>query len=530
MRYFKKMLIAGLIGVSSLFGLAGCAPQKTQETEFIEVMQKKKGATQEEAEAAFPYAFRKQHGKQVEREGKKAYVPNYDSVSLDDRISVANQMKADLDSLLSFKDRENTKLIDSFAVRPSLEQRKAAVEYNLARLELAKLFSQFKAAMVGSSGEEILRVAGGSLGNTLSEADLSYPDGSLERKVRFDAPYVEGARASGNLKVVEAYELRNMFYIQEPNPDYPLKDPTKATRWAQKAVGLRIVGYDIGEEGSKKPKYVEVFRLLPDGTPERQPAIKVFHPLDSDDMSVAVIDSDPFGKEGHGKYDRLEKIEIESGKDLMKEHEEILQSLFKSAMHRKERPEESPMNVEIVRVGDIDLEEGLWEFSKAGFDVPFRYKLPPGGDNYHMVVCFKSQSAPSVGDSMSTTATMIPASAKVKEVKYIAKEYLNPGSDSSIDGRVVEFYKVKEQYRKVVGMEVEGKRFTIDLPDGRTETLLESRVIESVPYMKAYDHGDASRFEVWDKDGMDNPKYELRREYSPKPAELDLEKDRDAKK
>ncbi len=488
----KKALAAIVLG-STL--LVGCKP-KTFETELRNILQNEYKMTPEEAEVGVVGGLRPKYGKQVKKDEKEVWEPNYDSVTIKQRIKQHEEMANDLEQLLSFRNKENTHFIDEFQIRGKLEKDEKAIQFNLNKLRLVGLYKEFSTLM-GIPEDEAKKIG---------EIELIYPLSPLESQLQFDAKYVREAKKANCLTIIDEWNLAYAFSLEIPNPAYPEIDKTKRTIWAKKQVALRIVSYDTELQGDHQADYMEIYR----GN-EKKPAIKIFRSASAPVLDVAVIDYDAAGERGHGIPDEVVNVsDIQRPIDVYNAKKELLEKLFheKKKLERI-RPHEKEMIVSIVRVGENRESQRIGEVLNAehnlkdGFSVPFEY-LSRDGKNYTLAYNLKGK-----------------ADEEEHEIKWVAKRYMVPGTAIDVAGRVVAYYRVKPEYREhVINLGVDGRRMTISRAGQVDVSGFDAIFVESEPYRITYDYG-TSRWAIEDKDNK-LPKYEIRYEYA-QPHDHELE-------
>ncbi|MBI4441081.1 hypothetical protein HY639_02855 [Candidatus Woesearchaeota archaeon] len=476
-----KGLVALLVGTT--LTITGCGAP-TFETELKDILQREYTKTQEEAEVAVVKGERDLFLTRVEKDGKEAWKPNYNSVTIRERITQTQQMANDLDQLLSYKNKDNTRFLDEFGIRDQLEKDEQAIQFNLGKQRLVALHKEFQQKM-GLTEEEAPKV---------NESMLIYPLAALEKTLLFDARYVQEARTATTLVPFDDLEFRYKFEQEIPNPAYPNMDPVNQTIWIPLDVKVRLVSYDADSPRDHKPDYLEVYRLG-----EKTPAIKIFHSTSSNSLDVAVVDVDKEGERGHGVPDEVLTVwYITRASDVYDNYKHLLAKLFQEKKKlERVKPLEREMDVQIVPVGD--LKDDAWEYDTVkGFSVPLEYQ-DKDAKNYTLAYKFlpKTKDTPD---------------GREHELAWVAKRWKVSNSPADVVGRVVTYHKVLPAYKSgIIGIGLDRHRLTMTRSGQPDVTGLDSLFIEREPYKITYDWG-ASRWIIEDRDNKSSPKYEARYE------------------
>ena len=487
----RKTITNLLVGAALLS--AGCAP-KTFETEVKDILQKKYNKTQEEAEVGAIKAERDLFLKKVDKDGKETWVPNYDSVSIDERIVQHNEMKKNMDELLNFKDNNTVKLVDEFQIRAQLEKDEKAILFNLEKYNLVALHKQFTVSM-GILEMDNFKV---------NESMLIYPLANLDDKLVFDAKYVQEAKKAGLMKPFDELIFFYKFQKEVANPAYPLSDNVNKTYWVTKQALVKIVSYDLDFPGDHVADYIEAFR-----GGEKKPAIKIFHSASSSSLDVAVIDLDKEGERGHGVPDAVINVfGISKASDLYANGEHLAAIFESKKKSVRVRPLEKNMDIQIVKVGE--LKSDPWEYDKVnGYNVPLEYQAT-NGKNFTLAY------------KLSTPKDTEKKEDAEMKIEWIAKRWVIPNSAQDVNGRVVSYYHVVPQYNsKVANVKIDEQKITLSRSEKEDVSGPAPLFIEKEPYKVSYDHG-SSRWIIEDKDNNSKPKYEARYELEkPYSHELD---------
>ncbi len=490
----KKALATLILG--SALVLVGCRP-KTFETELENILQNEYKMTVEEAKVGVVKGERDLFLTRVEKDGKEEYVPNYNSVTITERIEQLKGMAKDVDELLSYQNEETVQFVDEFKIREQLQKDERIIQFNLDRYNGVSLYQDF-CKLMGIEKEV----------PPVNETKLLCPWIPLENLLHFDAKYVEEARKT--MVPFDDFVLTYRFVLEIPNPEYPHKDNTNATIKVPKEVALRLVSYDVGSR-DYNPDYIEVFR----GN-EKKPAIKIFRSTGSTTLDVYTADTDKEGERGYGLPNEVGNIfNVTRASDVYDNHKELLAKIFaEKAKSKRIRPVEKEMTVRVVKVGELQSDPWRYDYTN-GFDVPLEYNF---GENYMLVYKFKPLQKKDKKNKQG------------RELEWIAHRWAVPNTipEQDITGRVVTYHRVKPEYAKdILSVTISGHHVTLTrmgMPDVAGDISL---FVEKLPYKISYDWGE-NRYQLEDKD-QKLPLYEAQLEQA-KPFfhELDLVKDGDS--
>lgn len=476
--------------------LTGCRP-KTFETELEAILQNEYKMTIEEAKVGVVKGERDLFLTRTEKNGKEEYNPNYNSVTITERIEQMKSMSKDVDELLSYNDEEIVQLVDEFKIREQLQKDERVIQFNLERYTIVSLYQDFCKLM--GIEKDVAPV---------NETKLLCPWISLENLLQFDAKYVEDARKT--MVPFDDFILTYKFVQEIPNPEYPHKDNTKATIKVPKEVALRLVSYDLDSPRDYNPDYIEVFRGK-----EKKPAIKIFRSTGSTTLDVYVVDTDKEGERGYGSPNEIGNIsQVIRASDVYDNHKELLIKIFAEKIKPKRmRPIENEKIIRIVKVGELQSDPWRYDYTN-GFAVPLEYNF---GNNYLVAYKFKSLQKKDKKNKQG------------RELEWFAHRWIahNTIPEQDITGRVITYHRVKPEYAKdVLSANISGQHVTLTrlgMPDVAGDISL---FIEKIPYKISYDWGD-NRYQIENKDNK-LPLYEAQLEQvKPFFHELDLLKDGD---
>src|SRR3989344_3045519 len=512
MKRFPQKATLPALAFAAFIGLAGCV-KKTFDTEVKRMLTEEYSMTEEQAMVGVGGALRYRF--MTERDGKLEF--NYHSLKLEDVLSKQRDMKQSLQDILNPNDAETRRFVDLFNQRAHFEREEQKVDYRIDRFSLVLTYDKFVRLMKSQ------RRGNDSVGITnpypqgLTDLDIMFAGTNLARLLQFTAKYVDDAKAGNRLNQIENLVMSVQYEEEEPNPDYPQVDPNNATRWVQRSRALRIMSFDCDTQPDHRADYIEVYRIGDDGTPEANPAIKVFKSQGSSTLDVAVLDRNPANQRGHGTPDDVESLSfIERGSELYDSRRDLLESLFKTPeVERRQLPKEAPIEAEIVRVGELGQQE--FQISTDGWSCPLEYRV---GNNYSLWVKFKDEESHD------------HANPRPREIEYVAKRYFVPGSSSDVQARVVEFYRVKPEFAqrvRLVTVNNETKMLEIVREGEAAQKGMDSLFLERdrndlvTPFRIDYDSGNL-RISLLDRDRNPEPLYEAKAEMS-RPHTLNLRND-----
>lgn len=506
-----RKLVIGAIALAAALGIAGC--RKTFDTEVKRILMDDYSMTEEQAMVGVGGALRYRF--MNERDGKLAF--NYHSIRLEDVLARQEGMKNSIQQLLDPADAETRRFIDLFNQRGHLEREEQKIDYRIDRFSLVLTYEKFVRLMKNQPARNDPAAIKNPYPQGLTDLDILFARTELSRILQFTAKYVEDAKAANRLSQVENLQISVQYEEEEPNPDYPQVDPNNATRWVSKSRALRIKSFDCDAIADHNADYIEVYRLAADGTPEAHPAMKVFKSQGSSTLDVAVLDKNPASQRGHGIPDDVVELSfVRRGSELYDSHRDTLESLFKTPQaERRQLPKEAPIEAEIVRVGELGSQE--YQTNQQGWTCPLEYRV---GNNYSIWVKFKDE------ENHDHT------NPRPREIEYIAKRYLVPGTNQDVQARVVEYYRVKPEFARNVRLASVNnatKMVEIVREGEAAQRGIDSLFLERgqndqiVPYRIDYDSGNL-RISIVDRDKNAEPLYESKAELA-KPHTLNLRND-----
>lgn len=329
----------------------------------------------------------------------------------------------------------------------------------------------------------------------LTLADI-FPANRPERE--FDTDEIKKARERGDLDngefKVEEINTIIEFWEKADNPQYQVDYGENPWKLKKRKAGVRILGFNVDGDRDKKTDYIEIYRFRHDGSTEPEPAVKMFRPARSDRLEVIVADKDFEGEGGYGVPDWVGRPDmfIENARDLM-EFQELLDFIFqkKKEEEKRQRPD---INVEmnklyVVKAGTLPMNafacgDDCWDRFLP------EYKEGPNGEPTRYRVHVR-RDIPEEADAHDRMDKAFP-------IKWVALQYMGGRS------RVVEFYRVKEEFRgKELKADVFGTRVSIEDDTGLIRNYDVKAVIEDRPYQISFDRNRQKRWDIKDenKDG-----------------------------
>ena len=493
----KKLNIAVLF--LCLF-LTSCATYRFH----FENSTKARGWTQQQSLAAFAYADRLYFLVLKEIEG--IYKVNYARLDKREVREKLDKTLQDIDTLLSYKDEENTKYVETFGLRESLEREERVLKAIRDRVRAAELYDQFKQligeqpALVGDKEWENI------YGYDIKQIFLST---DLAKTFEFSQDQIEEARQFGILKEIEHAQvsLFRKYDRKEMDPVNP--DDPNSFIWRSKTVEVEVVNYKIlGAEkpDSNKGNYLELFRLN-NGKRESLPAFRLFF-ISDDSHGVYLIDTDREGEIGFGLPDDIDAIDENIGVvDILQDTNLINKLFMENKKQQRVLPKRKSVYVEIARVGEKTVDFWVDCPDPGGWKVIFKYKNQME-NNYNVKLVFTAFDAASNPKNL-------------KQIKYLKKEWTAGSRYRPSIGRVVEYYEMKPTYgkknllRASVMEKQDTKKVSFVFEDGSEDAGFilpnSGKYIEDSPVMIEYTEGQ-KRYRI--KSEKNNAVYNKRKEVS----------------
>lgn len=464
------------------------------------------GWNKDMAEIAFVAGLRHLMGEEVS-DKKGTFRVSGKRIKVEDALKKVNEDLLSLDGALNPADDRWRKYLEVNNLKAEFERERLIRKLIRDRLQLVYLNGKFYELMgLSMPSDDYYGGTPYSLKFLLSDDEL--------KKYDFVAKMEELKREKKFKESQEvAYFINDDFAYKIPDPNYP--NDKNRFLWKKIRRGLKIKTYIIASENpaENSGEYIEAYRLkIIEGNgketvvTESKPAARIFSGGHRK-LNVAVIDGDFEGAYGFGIPDEIVEISnLKNGADMLK-NEQILALLFKEK--EKEYPlfVKKEMNVEIIRAGEAPIEE--WETISdiSGWQIGLKYK-DQSASNYKAKVVYKNgNGAPKEksGEPQEDGQNYSHHSGK-KKIEAFAKEYLIPGTETSVQGEVVEYYKPAAPYDKnnVIEVEVNGKKITI-YREGESAVSgmilpKKNTFIEDVPFRIDYTEG-GQRWRLEDRDG-----------------------------
>jgi hypothetical protein len=480
--------------------------------------------TKDQASAAFTKALR--YWWMGQSPDGKWYI-NYSAVDTEKVIEVLKGAEAD--TLGAAKDPKWEKFREVAGLDNVLKERLKVYKISRSNVEMFFLYQTFKAMVGDSSYTDLL-----SQGALKFNFRMILPSEKEKEGMLFSSTYIESAKASGKLRLIQTFvgTLDDKLSEKKPDPE----DPAERNKfiWKTKKEGVEIRTYKVLNGESPKENagdYIEVWRVtleyasenaLPTMKRESKPCIRAFASEQKGGVDVFVIDIDKENAEyGFGMPDVVEKFEkILSGKELFLKHQEILEKALNGQDPIEPKHKKKEMKIEIARSGEAP--PVTWETAEdpGGFRVPFMY-AGFGKQNYKVEIVYETPKMPN-GHPAPQDGAAHHKNGVAKKIKHIIKRWYSPGNPSLPgQGEVVEYFKPKSPYdgkdilEATVSAE-DGKKISITRKGQPTVIGLvvsEGNVfIEDIPYMIDFTDGDV-RWQIADRENNDNV-YESRRRIS----------------
>ncbi len=483
MKKSTKHLFTACLTVLLSFIFFSCS---TVETKTREILEQEYKMTREEAKTGAAHALRLDRAKKdpngkliVERDkdGKGYYPIDYSSVPIDDKIDKLKEIIEMLDYVrderkLGPQDRQ---FLDRFTqIRKRFARQRGIIKWQLRRYNRIKMYKEFRRKIGFRAGD---------LDKNKKLGDSAYvtcPLVDLEKDTVFKPDYVRLTEKEGRVYFLEKLTIDWNYWVQESNPDYPQKDPTKEKVWREKTARLLFETVDVDVPPDRKADYVMVYRLDKNGQPEKYPVISVFHSMDSRYLNLATLDFSKSTDASFGVPDQIVNIAaIQKGSDLIETQRDFINLILNPECKNREKLalNREKMKVYLAHPGQFKSSEG--EINEKGWTVPMAYRIAGKMgevDNFKAFMKYK-----------------VDKEKKTVKIDYIALKYHVTYSEYiDVAGRVVEFYRVGPDFKdiNVASAGIKGKEVTIFPKNKPAIQILVNSLISPKPYKVEYDSGD----------------------------------------
>jgi len=473
------------------------------------------GFTEEQAKAACAYGNRFIAGK-FDKDTKLWSIDYANFITIEDVLKYVDDSLLSTDQLLSYEDKYMVRWIDFFeGFREALEKQEDQKRWVKARLTYVKNYNKFvdEVGEIDSGGVKKLLPHG----RKAYSLRLFYPQNTL-RELRFVADYIESAKANDNLQLVNQFTFLDQKEFAEKIVE---KDDIAKFKWKEHHRGWLIKAYKICTDGEPPIKsdidYLEVytanFKKVAGSTEfdsfNENFVVSGFKSKDSETVNIFVVDYDYSQVVGFSPDNILKFYDkITKGNELYEE-EGLKTALLdvhydppvaEEKEHRK-KPQQKPLYVEVVKMGQVSDKIKLWEENEKGFTVPFKYSAhDPGKFEIETKVHWKKPETPEEKEILKNR--------DLKQIEYF-KMFYKKGFTLNASVKVIEYYIPKEQYSKrdVKSFYSYSGQITIqrlDQPEEKASIKYFSEKVEAIDY----EHGDRW-YRIYDEDG--DGVYEKRR-------------------
>lgn len=369
-------------------------------------------------------------------------------ITIEDALKVVVDMRKSLNLLLSYEDDYTARWVDFFeGFRKGLEREEKKSRWIEQRLKYFVNYRNFvdKVGEIDSEAAKKLM----PYGPKTYSLRLIYPMYD-PKELRFTADYVESAKKSGFLKLVNEFPVVEQKKFAEKIVDR--NDPNKFV-WKEHNRGWLIKAYKILPDKEQPVNsnidYLEVYKAKfkkADGEKfeafEKEFCVAGFKARGKESVNVLVIDYDWEAIRGFSPDKIFESFtDIVTGgelfytENLRKEALEVLYNppIAEEKEYRK-KPPEKPLYVEIATMGEVSVD--LWEKSEEGFVVPFAYSSHGPGkfDTEFQILWKKPQGA----DEEKTQGEH-----GLKQIEFLKQSFKKSGAL-----KVMEYYAPKKDYSK----------------------------------------------------------------------------------
>ncbi|MFH1979194.1 MAG: hypothetical protein ABII97_02335 [Patescibacteria group bacterium] len=421
--------------------------------------------------------------------GDVVFPIDYSSVTVEKKIEKLQEMVNVIDRLGNERlNQEYARFLDYFpSVLKRLGRQRSILSWHLRRYIRVKRYGEFLVAL-GLSSEAIekdKRLRDGTY--------ISSPLVDLEKTLSFEPKYVKLAREKGMGTIIERFVIDWEYSVLKDNPDYPEKDPTKNEIWEAKKIRLIFETVDINSPQDYVADYICVYREE-GGIRQDFPAISVFRRIDGTDLTVAVVDH--YDVASLGVPDDFSVVtNVKRGSDLSSRYRTLIESI----LDKGKQPEKiffkrtrTKMHAYLVKPGEVNVSGP--QINEKGWEVPVSYKINGASgvvDNFQVFIKYVKKGK----DGLASTGMS-------KEIEWIAFKYHGRNNAyAEIDGRVVEFYKAKDQFKSGINsIAIKEKVITIFPKNGIARQLLVGSLVREKPFKIEYDFGKY-RESIKDVDG-----------------------------
>ncbi|MBU1091587.1 hypothetical protein KKA27_01875 [Patescibacteria group bacterium] len=498
---YCKHLFSFFFLVFVSFVLYSCGP--TIEGEMKRILKEKNNLTEEAASTGAAHGLRLYRAKkdsegklliETDRDGNKYYPIDFTSVSTEEKIEKLKEITEIIRSLKDERklDASDRQFLEYFPqAMKRLERQRFGLEWQLKRYARVKARREFL-SILGLPGEKIDKDK-----KLRDSAYVTCPLVDLEKDIVFKPEYVILAEKENRMNTMEKFAVDWDYLVEEDNPDYPEKDPTKTKIWKNKTAKLFFQTVDIDNPPDRKADYIMVFRFDKQGNQEKYPAISVFHSINGNDMTVVVVDVDDSNGTSFGVPDHFTNVnDVKKGSDLMSKHPELIEMILVSNL--KENGQgfkfaKKKMDVFLSQPGQIEVVGA--EINKEGWSVSGKYKVVDKTgkvNNFKVFIKYKNDKDTKKNESNFA-----------RDIEWVAFKYHSPISEyMEIEGRVVEFYRVKKDFDgvRMTKINIKGKEVTL-FPENKVAIqMLVSTLVKDGPYRIDYDSGD-QRSSIVDTNG-----------------------------
>ncbi len=497
----NKMKISLWFFLPLLIALSGCA--HNYQNDFLKDAQTK-GWNEARQKAALEYSYRLLFLKKI----KDEYKVKYSMLNTAQVREKLDEALKDVNELLSYKNEWDTKYVDEFQLRKSLEHTEQVLKARRDRIKTYELYGKFQqlsgAVPIEYSEEQLQeKVTGYNIQKIFLSTDPA-------QAFSFKMDVIEEARRRGDLKEIERGQLSLQRKFDRKEQNLANQDDPNDKVWKSKKFDLEIISYKILDNDNpenNESNYLEGYRVA-NGKKESLPALRLFYPNDGSPGIVA-IDTDKEGEIGFGLPDLVEPVEEAVNAAEILKNDQLINLLFEEKKEEKRvPPKKKPLFVEIARIGDKSA--NIWETApdEKGWAVPFRYQNELK-NNYNIKLVFAKPE--------QSTNT---ANSFYKQIKYLKKEWVSGNHYQPSMGNVVEYYKMKPPYGKrnlVEAMvdEKNAKKLLLATEDGNEETIIivarKNNFIEDDPARIDYTEG-SKRWRIEREDS--NPVFTKKKEIS----------------
>ncbi|OGF27231.1 hypothetical protein A2331_03615 [Candidatus Falkowbacteria bacterium RIFOXYB2_FULL_34_18] len=427
---------------------------------------------------------------EIDENGNSGYAINYEAFSVEEKLKQINDLLETTNTLLDPRQTNPSSEIGKYLknhpeIKKRIEYQKTILEENASRYtRICQYIAWCK--MIGINVEQMENFKKWKNDNV-----VLYPGTDLEKETNFIPEYVKRALENKRAKTLEEAIIEKTWMEEVDNPDYPDKDKIHKKIWETKKVKLIITITDI--DSDKKGDYLHIFRLDPDGKAEKYPIISIYHKIDSDNMSILSIDLDRPGDPSFGIPDEFSVVYISSIEDFQKNQQETLKKAINGRKEEKKFTyNEQKMKAYFAQPGKIEIAQE--EVNEKGWDKPIDYQH---GD-FEIFVKYKKREH---AKDESIAQNHDHDKKNNLQVEYMALRYHKKDNKyGDIKGRVVEFYRLNEEYQKLSfdNIVINGKVLELFIVNEASRRMIFEYLIEKKSFRIDYDEGE-KRISIIDK-------------------------------